>query len=635
MPHGRTNALPTVVWWAISLAALVLFVVLCTEAGNNLLLSNIGVQGAGFFALFPWLRGKKKDMSTPSEEYAVDPQEPEKKTLLFDDFQATDGPVVVRDGRQEPRVVPSTKTAQPVVSTQDQNPLRDVQMLDFFDLETETGVGEVDPRNEFHELLNKLLLVLRDALFAHTAVFFWVNKEKGRLIIEAMTTESAEFTQEKRFPIESDFVGQVAQTGEPQLIGNMNPTAEGDLLRYYASPPGVRSAVAVPVFFKNVSGDIAPVGVLVADSKADDAFGPETVTLLGRFTKVISAMIQSYNDKYDLILDSSQLASLRRIQDRVKSDLSEETILVALTDELRQLVKWDVLTVTMYVEQRSGWVVQRVVKNCEMEYIPADHVVDDRESIVGDAIVNNRVESVADLSIEKRHRFFHDEELPAAGSFLAVPLSSYRRCYGALTLESPTPKGFSGKDEEMVYRLVEAAASALEVLYVNDLTKEYLSTDPITGLTTRKRFLKTLDEEVRRAADFQTELACVLIAVDKFEEHVSRYGREGGDRMLGDIGQIIKASCRAYDCVGRLDKDWLGIILVNQTASEGYLWAEKVRKQVAGHILSMENRTFSVTVSTGVCGLTDDMEAKDLLAGATHVLTKAIENGGNLVRVYL
>jgi diguanylate cyclase (GGDEF)-like protein len=637
MPDERTNALAAVVWWGISLGGLALFVGLCMQARANLLLSDIGVQGAGFFASFLLWRGKKEHMSTPSEaeERPGNSQEPEKKTLLFDDFQAPDGSVVIRNGRNEPRVVPSTRTAQPVLNAQSGNPLRDVQLLDFFDLDTEAGAGEADPRNEFHELLNKLLLVLRDALFTHSAVFFWVNTEKQQLVVEAMTTESAAFTEEKRLPIESDLVGQVARTGQPQLIGNMNPAAEGDLLHYYASPPGVRSAVAVPVFFKSTSGGIDPVGVLVADSKADDAFGPETVTLLGRFTKVISAMIQVYTDKYELILDSSLLASIRRLQDRMKSEMSEDTILEGLVDELRKLVGWDVLTVTMYAEQRSGWVVQRVVKNAETEYIPADHVVDDHGSIVGDAIANNHVVSIPDLSAERRCRYFQDEGLDALGSLLVVPVSSYRRCYGALTLDSRTPNGFSGREQEMVYRLVENAAAALEVLYVNDLMKEYLSTDPVTGLATRKHFLRALDEEVRRSADFRTELACVLMAVDRFEEHQTRFGREGGERMLVEIGQILKASSRSYDCIGRLDKDWIGILLVNQTASEGYLWAEKVRKQVAGHILAIDNRTFSVTVSAGVCGLTDEMEAKDLMAGASHVLTKAIENGGNLVRVYL
>jgi diguanylate cyclase len=188
----------------------------------------------------------------------------------------------------------------------------------------------------------------------------------------------------------------------------------------------------------------------------------------------------------------------------------------------------------------------------------------------------------------------------------------------------------------MAYRLVESAAAALEVLYVNDLLNEYLATDYVTGLTTKKFFLKALDDEVRRALDFQTELACVLIAVDRLDEHVHRYGSGARDRILLDIGKIIRSSTRPYDAVGRVDKNRVGVVLVNQTASEGYLWAEKIRKQIAGHIVPLEDKTLSVTIAAGVCGLsTATLEARDLLTGASQVLEKAAENNGNLVRVYL
>jgi hypothetical protein len=39
-------------------------------------------------------------------------------------------------------------------------------------------------------------------------------------------------------------------------------------------------------------------------------------------------------------------------------------------------------------------------------------------------------------------------------------------------------------------------------------------------------------------------------------------------------------------------------------------------------------------VSAGVCGLSEGMGTDDLVAGTSQVLGKAMEHGGNLVRVY-
>jgi PleD family two-component response regulator len=76
------------------------------------------------------------------------------------------------------------------------------------------------------------------------------------------------------------------------------------------------------------------------------------------------------------------------------------------------------------------------------------------------------------------------------------------------------------------------------------------------------------------------------------------------------------------------------VLLINMPASDAYLWAEKIRKMIASHVIMIGANTLSVTVSAGVCGLTAGMHVDELMAGTTQVLGKAIEHGGNLVRIF-
>jgi diguanylate cyclase (GGDEF)-like protein len=556
------------------------------------------------------------------------------KKLLFDDFQSSVGNYVVREIEDEEHVVPSTKAAEPAPLTIKEEAPREIQLLDFFDLESEETLADIEPKSEFHSLLNKVLLVLKDVLFAHTVAFFWANREKGKMVVESMATESDRFIQEKRFPIEGDLVSLVAQSGKPELIGDISAAAEAELLRYYSSQAGVRSVVAVPVFFRTGSDDIQPVGVLVGDSRAEDAFGNETLGLLGRFTKLVSALIKSYIDKYDLLLDSELLTSIRRLQDRVKSDPSEETILAALSDELNRLAGWDCLTITMYSDEQKGWVVQKVVNKLGGGYVDVGQPVDVAGGLAGNAVRNNKVEMVPDLSTSSAFRFHEGEEIDATGSFLALPISSFNRCYGALCLESRNVANFSGSEVETVYRLIENAAASLEVVYMNSLVREYVSVDHLTGSMTQKHFLRALNEEVRRAEDFDEELALVSIAVDNFPDTITRYGNETVEVVLRELGKVVRSHIRSYDILGLLEEEKLGVLLVNTTASDAYLWAEKIRKMVASHTIAVAGRTFSVTISVGVCGLSEGMGSGELMAGTARVLEKAIETGGNLVRVF-
>lgn len=558
------------------------------------------------------------------------------KRLLFDDYQSSAGKYEVKEleETEAPRVVPSSKLARPVIPLLRAETLREMEIPDFFDLDSDAPYTETDPKSEFHSLLNKVLLVMKDVLFAQTVAFFWANHDKRQMVLESMATDSDLFTREKRFPMETDLLSQVANSGKPQVVGRVNPSSEKELLRYYESPAYVKSALAVPVFYMDRARGIHPVGVIVADSKAEDAFGQETLELLGRFTKLVSALIKSYTDKYDLLLDSELLASMRRMQDRIMSNPGEQAILDALADEARRLANWEYLTVAMYADDRRGWSLQKVVNLPGLPYVAPDQLLDMHESIVGTVIATNKVISTSDLSADERHRFHAAEKLERAGSFLCVPISSMNRCYGALTLESRKPGQYAGNEVETVYRLVESAAASLEVLYMNALVKDHVAVDHLTGAMTRKHFLKRVEEEVRRAEDEGAELAYVSVAIDAMEEHLRRYGREGCDAILNETVAVLRAHIRGYDLLGRVENDRLGIVLIHTTASDGYLWAEKMRKLVSSHVMSVGARNLSITVSAGVCGLGEGMQVNDLLAGTTQVLGKAMEHGGNLVRVF-
>jgi diguanylate cyclase (GGDEF)-like protein len=97
---------------------------------------------------------------------------------------------------------------------------------------------------------------------------------------------------------------------------------------------------------------------------------------------------------------------------------------------------------------------------------------------------------------------------------------------------------------------------------------------------------------------------------------------------------MLRSNIRSFDVVGRLEGDRLGVVLIDTAASDAYLWAEKMRKQVASHIITLGDKSFSVTISAGVCGLMEGMQREELLRGTFQVLHKAVEGGGNLVRVF-
>lgn len=580
------------------------------------------------------------------------------KTLIFDDFQPEKSGkfeveyIETPDRRPEPeaetsaeeRTEPVVRHGTPVTSpamaaalSGDPAPHREYEVSDFFDFDSEIFKGETEPRTEFDFLLVKLLGVVKEVLFAHTVSFFWANREKQQMVLETKITDSLNYFSARRFPIGDDLVSRVAVSGKPALLSEVNPDSQPELFPYYTAPEGIKSFVGVPVFYSKSRGSRDsghPVAVIAVDSVAEDDFGEETVAVLGHATKLVSALIKSYNDKYDLLLNAELLRSIRRMQEKIRNNFSLATIVQSLSDEITKMIGWDHLSVVLYDEHKHNWVAKKVTNRGQTPFIAADQVIDIAGSITGRTIRNNIHSLVEDLETVTFPRYYPGEKVSGHGSFVSVPVSSLNKCYGAVNLESADRYNFSRQDIEMLYRLTENVGSAIELLYLNDVIKDYVVVDALTGLYSRKYFTQRLDEEIQRADDTGSELSLLHITVDKHREIVERYGDEGFERVVLTVARLVRSCVRGYDVVGRIETNRFGVLLAGTTSSDAYLWAEKIRKNIAGHVITIGEKSFSVTISAGLSGVLEGMRKEELVGNTIAVLNRATEAGGNTVRVF-
>ncbi|MFQ5797523.1 MAG: GAF domain-containing protein [Bacteroidota bacterium] len=615
------------------------------------LLSGVIVAAAAVYLTLS-IRAKLTRREARELKHTTDlpPNSPKKKRLFFDDFQPESSPKLVMSEESEEgtedrgSVAPSASLGTGLhprgqrvgspVATVTTTGAREFEFADFFDINSELFKGETEPRTEFDFLLSKVLFVVKEVLFAHTVAFFWANHEKQKMVLEAKVTDSQMFMAGRRYDMGRDIVSQVAKTGKPEVINRINPLSEKDMVAYYSNVAFVRSFVGVPVFFLDTTGGRIPVAVLAVDSKAEDAFGQETVALLANFTKLISALIKSYTDKYDLLLDSEVLNAVRRMQQKFVSDRSPRSILNALIEETSRLISGDVLSIVQYDDEKQRWIVAKVLNRDQERVIAEGESVDLQGSLVGSVIRSNSYELVDDLHSRATTLFHPEEKQGSGGSVVALPISSLNKCYGALCVLSRDKHNYAHREVRLLYRLVDPAAAALEILSLGEVIKEHMVIDERTGLLNRKHFLEEVAKELQRSDDFGTDCSFVNLGLDDHGELINRYGRDGFESIVYAIAHLIRSGVRPYDVVGLLDRHHVGVVLVNTTANDAYIWAEKIRELIASQILSVGDRTFSVTISVGICGATEGMTVEEFVVNATQVLRTVTDKGGNLVRVY-
>lgn len=511
-------------------------------------------------------------------------------------------------------------------------------IIDTFYFKSEEQ-SPAEPRAEFHSILHKLLELTQEVLFANTTVLFWVNREREFLAVADKMTNSSTFTKELRLPIGNDVISRIALSGKPEIISEINPAAEVDVVPYYEAPGGVKSLIGVPIFYRD---DV--IAVLAADSLTDEGFGRETVPLLGNFTRLFSEILRALTDKYDLGVIKTTFNSLKWLTNELVSKSDLTAILTTLATAVSDTIDAEFVALVTSAGSSgqgdlhfggmsaSAWAVSRVVKRSGSEYVEEGCKVSVNDTLVGKAMRESRALYMEDLSRIEDHRF-NQSEPSGKGSFMAIPISGINSCFGAITVESFTAAKFSSLEVDGIKQLVSLGAFAAEVSSVNQLLDKFVVFDRITGTLNKKFFLERLDEEIGRAGDLGIRSAFVLMGLDRVNDIRNRFSLEGVDYILSDVAEMVRGWLKPYDAIGKVSAHSFGILLEGFSQHEALAWGEKFRKNLATKVYAIGSRNYMATISVAVLNVEGKNDSSELLITAQKVLQRAHTSGGNVVKI--
>ncbi len=153
-------------------------------------------------------------------------------------------------------------------------------------------------------------------------------------------------------------------------------------------------------------------------------------------------------------------------------------------------------------------------------------------------------------------------------------------------------------------------------------------TDPMTGLSNRRRLEDLFALEVDRAERYGKPLSVILCDIDGFREINETLGHLAGDAVLALMAANLSEGVRHVDLVGRWGSEEFAI-LCPETNLEGALnLAEKLRTTVA--TCEVPN-VGCKTASFGVASYRIGERPSDLMSRADRALTRAKERGRNRV----
>ncbi|MFK7889150.1 MAG: diguanylate cyclase [Gammaproteobacteria bacterium] len=194
-------------------------------------------------------------------------------------------------------------------------------------------------------------------------------------------------------------------------------------------------------------------------------------------------------------------------------------------------------------------------------------------------------------------------------------------------------------EEEIGSRTAELVRAKDKLQQLNASLTQQVTTDALTGISSRRHFDTTLERLLRETMNKQHPLSMLFIDIDHFKAYNDRYGHTKGDECLGFVARRIEANLyRTADSVARYGGEEFGVLSPRTDVGGAMALAERLRESVVRLKIRNEGAPGPgyVTVSVGVTTLPsqgnfrrDAVTPQKIIANADRALYQAKENGRN------
>jgi signal transduction histidine kinase len=416
---------------------------------------------------------------------------------------------------------------------------------------------------ELNELLDELLVRIRDALGSDTAAFLLLDDATDELVARAARGLEESVERGTRIPLGRGFAGKVAADRRTIAIEDVD---HADVLNPVLRAKGVKSLLGAPLV---VRGQV--IGVVHVGTLTPRHFTEQEVDLLQLVADRAALAIEHgrlFESERRL---ANRLRKLQEVTDVALTHLSSADLLDELVIRVREILEADTCAILLLDETR-GEVVARAAAGLEEE-VEAGVRIPVGQGFAGRLAAERKVIAIEDVD----HSYVLNPILREKGikSLLGAPLLARGRVFGVIHVGSLVPRQFTPDEAELLQTAAERAALGIERAQLHDRLMEL---DRV-----RNTFVAVASHELR------TPAAAVLGSALTLEERKDSLSAEDesalrttlavqAQRLATLIEQLLDLSRLSTHAVPIRRERWRIHELVEQTLTEV---AHDQREQIA------------------------------------------------------
>lgn len=181
----------------------------------------------------------------------------------------------------------------------------------------------------------------------------------------------------------------------------------------------------------------------------------------------------------------------------------------------------------------------------------------------------------------------------------------------------------------------DLAAVAESLGKKNEKLLEEVATDSLTSLKSRQAFLDHLTAQLEVSVRHARPLSVLILDVDHFKRYNDDFGHLAGDKVLRQVGKILKEVARRSDFVARIGGEEIGIVLPETDQAGARVLGERFRSAIEAAEWPLRPVTASIGAMTvefdQAVPRPDAPELPKILREADRALYRSKETGRNRV----
>jgi diguanylate cyclase (GGDEF)-like protein len=331
---------------------------------------------------------------------------------------------------------------------------------------------------------------------------------------------------------------------------------------------------------------------------------------------------QSLNER--LVNMSYELEFFDEVSKTLTSTLELSDILTTIMKKSKKLIKAETWSILLLDEETGELVFEKITGKKENTTKIKKIRLKMGEGIAGWVAQEGIPVVIPDVSIDKRFCSAMNKGTDiGAKSLMCVPIKSKGHIVGVLEIVNKAAgTAFTKDDLDIIMRIVDHAAIAIERASLYQKMAELSITDDLTKLFNTRYLDRTLEIEITRATRHKSSLSLIFMDIDHFKVINDNYGHLIGSKLLVEVGQLLIKCLRTIDIVARYGGDEFVIVLPQTAPSAAVQIAERMRRAVEQNVfLKKDGYLLRLTASFGVASYPESAKSKeDLLRLADEAM---------------